>query len=110
MGRVINLRETFREIKILKEYFERGIGLMFRIKIPTDIAYIFYLDNKERYFHTFFCFRFINFIFLNENREVIMVKNRVRPFSLIKIPEKTKYVIEYVGKPKDIKVRDRLIW
>ena len=78
--------------------FSKSIGLMFS-KIRTLI-----FVNKEEEFmplHMLFVFYPIDVIYLNENKEVVEVKEDFKPFSFYNPKNKAKYVIELpAGKIK----------
>lgn len=49
--------------------------------------------EKEDKLHTYFC-RTLDIWFYNEDDELIATNYAVKPFSIVRIPESTKYIIE----------------
>ncbi|MEM2138956.1 MAG: DUF192 domain-containing protein [Candidatus Woesearchaeota archaeon] len=80
--------------KILKNVFEKALGLMFSKPI-NDIGYVFVFDKIQKVsLHMFFVFFPIDVVFLDENKKVVEIKENFRPFSFYTSKNKVKYVIE----------------
>lgn len=83
------------ESKICKNIFLKAKGLMFSRKI-TDKAIIFPFNKEEKWsLHMLFVFFPIDVLWLNEEKEIVDIKENFKPFSIIAKPkEKASYVIE----------------
>ena len=95
MNSIINFMKTYKGI------LGKTKGLMFSRK--RNVMFVF---NKERKIslHTWFVFFPIDIILLDENMDVIEVKEDLKPFRFWKSEKKAKYVIE-IGD-KEIKEKD----
>lgn len=68
------------------------IGLMFN---PIKKNMIFVMNGKERVImHTFFMFYKIDVLFLDNKKQVVEAKRKLRPFNLYRSRVKPKYVLE----------------
>lgn len=80
--------------KFLSTVISKAIGLMFS-KTTTDTGYVFIMNKKTRIdLHMFFVFFPIDVLFLDENKKVVEIKERLMPFTLYYSKHKAKYVIE----------------
>ena len=81
-------------IKFCKNTLAKSIGLMFS-KTLDDTALIFVFKNEEIVpLHMFFVFYPIDVLFLNADKEIVEIKESLKPFSLLTPRKKAKYVIE----------------
>jgi uncharacterized protein len=92
---------------VCNNFFSQSLGLMFSKR--KNLIMIF---NKERKIslHNFFVFYPIDVLILNENKQVIEIKNNFKPFTFWTAKNKGKYLIE-LGKEESknkIKVNDLL--
>jgi len=87
--------------------FRKFIGLMFSRKLKNSEALIL---NNSSDIHMFFVFQSIDVVWLNKNREVVDVRENVKPFSLFISPKKKSYyVLEFpLGKAKLFKLKNKV--
>ena len=81
-----------KDYKICKTSVSRAIGLMFSIK-PKTLLFI-WKQEKIRSIHMFFVFFPIDCIYLNKEKKVISLKEKLMPFSIANITEPSQYIIE----------------
>lgn len=95
-----------KNVKILTTVLQKAIGLMFHKKI-TDVAYVFVFEKPMRVdLHMFFVFFKIDLLFLDENKKVIEIKERFKPFALYYSKKEVYYVVELpCGKVKESKTK-----
>ena len=82
-------------MRVCKTFFSKAKGLMFSRK--NNIMLVF---DKEQYIslHTWFVFFPIDLIFMDKNRDVIEIKENLKPFRFYRSKKKAKYVIEIAEK------------
>lgn len=84
------------EIKKADTFLEKLRGLMFRRKIDHGI--LFDLEEETRLgacIHSIFVFFKFDVIFLNSDKEIVDIRESVRPFKPLIIPkEPVKYILE----------------
>jgi len=82
-----------KDVKYCKSFFQKTIGLMFSKRIDKPLVFLF---NKEKRIsiHMFFVFFPIDIIWLNKNKEVVYIKENVKPFAIINPKVESKYIIE----------------
>jgi uncharacterized membrane protein (UPF0127 family) len=72
----------FSKGKILKNEFEKAIGLMLKKELNDDEALLFRFKKPARYsFHMFLVFFPIDILWLNEKMEILEVHKNFKPFS-----------------------------
>lgn len=108
-------KKVIDKIRIADTFFSRFKGLMFEAQKNFDYALIFEMNKESRIMssiHMLFVFFPIDVIFLDSQKRVVEVKEKLLPFTISFTPKKpTKYIIEMpVGKSKDINVNDLLAW
>ena len=84
-------REVF-----LKNPFSQGAGLMFKARDSvSNQAWVFVFRKDRRLSITmWFVFFPIDLIFLDENKQVVELKEGLRPLALYRSRKKTSYLIE----------------
>jgi len=99
----------------LCEGADQAIGLMFSLKKNFNYALIF--DRKEETkigaaIHMFFVFYPINILFLNSKKEVVDIKENLKPFFMYTPKKKARYIIELPTSVdlKGVKLRDIVSW
>lgn len=77
-------------------FLSRLRGLMFRFRFPRAMLFIFPNTSPQRNaIHSFFVFFEFDAVYLDENKRVIDIYERVRPFTPYIEPKKpTKYLLE----------------
>ena len=83
--------KIINDAKLCKSWFSQIKGLMFSRQ--KNLVFEF---EKERKIciHMFFVFYPIDLIFLNENKNVIELKERLKPFTIYSSKNKAKFVLE----------------
>jgi len=99
-------------VRLLKSLFTQAHGLMFRKTVPKPYIFVF---NKEKYeaLHMFCVFTPIDALFLNKNKEIIEIKENLKPFSHHFPKKKSKYIIELAPnsvKKYNIKLNTSVGW
>jgi uncharacterized membrane protein (UPF0127 family) len=80
--------------KKLTSIISKAFGLMFQKKI-IDIGYIFYFKTPKNIdLHMFFVFFPIDVLFLDEDKQVIEIKENFKPFTLYFSKKIVSYVVE----------------
>src|SRR3989344_5680281 len=91
--------------------WSKAWGLMFS-KRREERALIFPFDRPQLIpLHMLFVFYPIDILFLNENKEVIEIKEKLRPFCFYNPQRRSKFVIEVAAgkvQKSQTKVKDRL--
>ena len=83
-----------KEKKTLKSNLSKSIGLMFSKKIK-DKGLVFAFNREKRHLiHMFFVFFPIDVLFLDKDKKVVEIKERLMPFSFYSCKKKSKYFIE----------------
>ena len=77
---------------ICKNLLSKILGLMFTLK-PKTLLFS-WGKEKKRNIHMFFVFFPIDVLWLNKEKEVISIKEKLMPFSLAKVSKPAKYIIE----------------
>ena len=77
--------------RICSSFWSQARGLMFRKK--QNLIMIF-PEEKKISLHMFFVFYPIDVLLLNEKKEIIEIKKKLKPFTIWKGKEKAKYCIE----------------
>jgi len=99
------------EFRLCKNFICKLVGLMFSKK-KKDFALIFEFKKDKRVsLHTFFVFYPIDIVFLNEKKEVIEIKENMKPFSFYFPKNKASYIIEFqtrIVKKTKTKIGDRI--
>ena len=94
-------------------------GLMFYKKSDmNNYGYVFEFKKTTNRFllaiHNFFVFFCTDVVFLDENKHIVDIKEKFKPFSLLYIPKaNAKYIIEFkhnTVKSKDLKINTVLDW
>ncbi|MBS3097677.1 DUF192 domain-containing protein [Candidatus Woesearchaeota archaeon] len=81
-------------VKFCKNSLTKSIGLMFSKKLD-DKALIFVFKKENIVpLHMFFVFYPIDVLFLNKDKEVVELKESLKPFHLLTPKKGAKYVIE----------------
>lgn len=81
-------------LKECKSVFSKAKGLMFSRKIK-DFGLVFIFNNEgKRSLHNIFVFFPIDLIFLDENLEVVELKENFRPFRLYFPKHDSQFIIE----------------
>ncbi len=80
--------------KSCRNLFSQGIGLMFSKKI-TNLGLVF-IFKKEKIIplHMLFVFYPIDVLWLDKERKVVQIKEKLKPFHMISPRKKAKYIIE----------------
>lgn len=74
--------------------FRTYIGLMFRFP-KKDTIYILDLGKEKNIgAHTMFCLTSLDMYFLDENLNIVRYYKNVKPFRIINMKEKFRYLIE----------------
>lgn len=84
-----------KNAKICRNAFSKAIGLMFSKK-PNPLVFIFENEKIVR-LHMLFVFFPIDIIFLDKNKQIVELKESLRPFSFYTPKLKAMYVIELPG-------------
>ncbi|HLC96336.1 MAG TPA: DUF192 domain-containing protein [Candidatus Nanoarchaeia archaeon] len=94
-----------------KSEWSKAWGLMFS-KRREERVLIFSFDRPQLIpLHMLFVFYPIDVLFLNENKEVIEIKEKLRPFCFYNPQRRSKFVIEVAAgkvQKSQTKVKDRL--
>lgn len=96
-------------MKIIKceSIFSKARGLMFSRKLKDSCLLFVFGKEIKISLHMFFVFFPIDVIFLNENKEVVDVKQNFRPFTVYTSKKPAKYVIEMpLGSIKKLNKKD----
>lgn len=92
-----------RNERVLRSWFGHASGLMFRRVVPVVLEF-----RKERFvsLHSFFVRGFLDILFVDAEGRVVVIKERMMPFSLFFSRNKAKSVIELpAGIVKKTKIR-----
>ena len=97
--------------KIAKSSLKKAIGLMFSKKIK-DKGLIFVFDHESIIpLHMFFVFYPIDVLFLNNNKEVVEIKENFKPFTFYTNENPAMYIIELPAgaiKESKTKLKDKI--
>lgn len=77
--------------RLCKNPLTQALGLMFRRK--QNLVMVF-KKEKPIQLHNFFVFYPLDVLILNENKEIIEIKENFKPFTLWNPPKEGKYLIE----------------
>lgn len=73
---------------------DKALGFMFQKK-PKSFGLVFNFNKeRKRSLHNFFVFFSLDVMFLNENQEIVEIKERFRPFTMLFPKQKSQYIIE----------------
>ncbi len=102
------------ELKFAKNWFQKGIGLMFLNPKKFDFGLVFELRKQKKYsnsIHMLFVFMPILAIFLDNNKKIVD-KKILKPFNLRYTPKKScTYLIELpITHKNNFKINDKLNW
>ena len=101
--------EVLFKAKELISSFSQAIGLMFQK--PKPVLMIFKKPRKTLGIHMMFCFWPLDLVFLNQKKQVVEIKECLKPFRFYTAKQTAKYLIEtpngFVKKHK-LKVKDQL--
>lgn len=89
-----NIRLSGQEI-VCKNTFSQSLGLMFRKKKQNLI--IVFKKEKKVSLHSFFVFYPLEILILDQNKKVVEINPRFRPFTFYTPEKKGQYVVE-LGK------------
>ncbi len=96
-------------MKIIKceSFFSKAKGLMFSRKLK-DSCLLFVFPNEKRItLHMFFVFFPIDVLFLNKDKEIVDLKQRLKPFTFYTSKKPAKYVLEMpLGSIKSLDKKD----
>lgn len=90
---MIVLSDYFTKIIELSSFFQRFKGLMFKTKIMDEHCYIL----KTNGIHTFFMKFPIHAVYLNKNKQVILIYKSLDINKVAKVDFDAKYVIEFTN-------------
>ncbi|MFH1448284.1 MAG: DUF192 domain-containing protein [Candidatus Micrarchaeota archaeon] len=98
---------------IADSFFSRLRGLMFRLRFPRPLLFVFpNTSPKRNAIHSFFVFFPFDAVYLDGEKMVVDIYERVRPFTHYIEPKcPVKYLLELEGgsvKKLGIEVEDRL--
>jgi len=81
---------------VMDSFFSRLRGLMFRMKFPKAMLFVFPNTSSQRNsIHSFFVFFEFDAVYLDDQKRVIDIYSRVKPFTPYIEPKKpTKYLLE----------------
>jgi len=96
---------------LAKTAFDKTLGLMFKSKA---IPLLFEFDGEattRNSIHSFFCPVF-DAVFLDSQKRVVCVFERIQPFKLFITPHKpARFLIELpAGESRKISIGDKLVW
>ena len=80
------------DYRICKTFLSKAIGLMFSFK-PRTLLFV-WKEERKRNIHMFFVFFPIDVLWLNKEKKVIGTKEKLMPFSLVKMDTPSQYIIE----------------
>ncbi len=92
---------------IANSFFTRLRGLMFRAKFPRTMLFVFpEISIRRNSIHSFFVFFEFDAVYLDEEKKVIDIFERVRPFTFYIEPKKpSAYLLELeAGAVKRLKI------
>jgi len=98
-------------IKHCKTLFSKARGLMFTKANPNRSVVFHFKTSTHSPLHMFGVFYPIDVLFLNENKEVIEIKENFKPFTFYNPKNKSSYIIELPkGKINEhnIKLKDKI--
>ncbi|MBI5158755.1 DUF192 domain-containing protein [Candidatus Micrarchaeota archaeon] len=88
-------------------------GLMFRKKFKKPLLFKFDFPAKHA-IHSFFVLFEFDAVFLNDEKKVVDVFKRIKPFTPLIVPKKNAlFLIEFpagVAEKKGIKTGDAIVW
>ena len=73
---------------------QQAIGLMFSKECKHEALIFNFPTERIQSLHMLFVFYPIDVIFLNENKEIVELKENFKPFTAYKSTEKAQYVLE----------------
>ena len=97
-----------KETRLIKSFFKQVLGL--RFSRQRNLIFEFKKERKE-IIDMFFVFYPIDLVFLNNKKEVVELKNNLKPFSVYNSKNKAKYILEFKKntiKDNRIKLGDKL--
>lgn len=111
----INNKVLADKVRVYRNFFLKAKGLRFSRKLRKGEALILVADKEsisQTTIDMLFVFFPIDVLWLNSKKEVVDLKENVRPFSLATAPKKAaKYVVELPkGKLKNIKIGEKVIF
>lgn len=94
---------------LLRKHIARARGLMFKLDIPEDAAFIFsYFDTGRRGVHMLFVFEPLDVLWISKGR--VERKERLQPF-IGHAAAHAQHVIEFpAGGADGVRVGDRIAW
>lgn len=100
-------------VEIADCFFSRLRGLMFRASFEKPIVFVF--NSAARHaIHALFVFFEFDAVFLDEEKKVVDIAERVKPFALLVVPKKkSRFLVEFPAgwvKRKKIKIGDSICW
>ena len=91
------------KVEICESLFSRTKGLMFSKKLKNSCLLFIFPKEERVSLHMFFVFFPIDVLFLNENKEIVDLKQNFLPFTLYTSKKPAKYILEMpVGSIKNI--------
>jgi len=93
---------------VMDSFFSRLRGLMFRTKFPRAMLFVFpEVSIKRNSIHSFFVFFEFDAVYLDDQKKVIDIYARVKPFTPYIEPKKpAKYLLELeAGTVEKLKIR-----
>lgn len=101
-----------KSVEIADSFWSRFRGLMFRFNFSEDEALLFEFPKPRKFrIHTFFVFFSIDLIYLNQNYEVVEVKQNLSSWSFHNPDVKANYLVELSGgrlSEKRVEVGDEI--
>jgi len=85
-----------KEFELADSFFKRLRGLMFRPRAGKPVIFIFPKESiSSASIHSFFVFFEFDAVYLDKEKRVVQVFERVKPFTFFLAPEKpAKYLVE----------------
>lgn len=81
-------------IRYASTQLKKAIGLMFSKERKHEALIFKFKTERLQSLHMFFVFYPIDLIFLNENKEIIELKENFKPFTCYTSKEKAQYILE----------------
>lgn len=103
---IIKFKNGIFNVSLCNTYLSHLTGLMFKFPKNDGLLFIF---KKEEFIslHMLFVFLIIDIIYLNEDKKVIKILKRAKPFTLFIKPIKCKYILE-LRSCKNLELNDKI--
>ena len=97
-----------KKVYLIKSFFGKALGLMFKEKVDYGIVFMFYMENNTHHLHTCFMRFAVDILFLDSKFKVLKIIRNIKPWKL-DIKGKGKYIVELpAGKSLNTKVGDKI--